>query len=205
MYWALFSPSKINAPGSGDDLLASNVSPLELISEEDYEIYQLQINNYDAANGEIELSFSLASETALKGNIADPVISGLMAAALQNDIDSAARLQAIEVLQPVATQARVIDALMYLLRNDHNPGVRYQAVEILVQMADEERVRDSLRQALSEDVNPGVRLEAFNALANYVDEDTLNIFRQRIGTDSNSYIRQQSQLIVETAELDAPI
>ena len=192
-------------PGTDANLLAANESPLDLINEGDYEIYQLQINNYDAVNGEVDLSFALASETRLAGNVADPRISGLMATALENDIDSAARLQAIEVLQPVASQDRVIEALMYLLGNDRNPGVRYQAVELLVQLADEDRVRDSLRQALSRDVNPGVRLEAFNALVNYIDEDTLNTFRQRIETDSNSYIREQSQYIVESVELDAPI
>jgi len=194
-----------NLAGDSENLLTAASSPLEFINEEDYEIYQLQINNYDAVNGEIDFSFSLASKTQLSGNVADPGISGLMATSLQNDIDSAARIAAIEVLQPVAAQTQVVDAMMYLLRNDRNPGVRYQAVELLVQLADEERVRESLRQALSDDVNPGVRLEAFNALVNYVDEDTLNTFRQRMYTDSNSYIREQSQYLVEIAELDAPI
>lgn len=175
-------------------------SPLQLVNSEDYEIYKLKVNGYDAVSGDIDLSFSLASQTRISGNIADQNIHGLMAVALQNDIDSASRLDAIDALQPVSGGNDVYQALIHVLMNDRNPGVRYQAVRSLVALAHEEEVRDALRSALNDDVNPGVRLEAFQALVAYPEEETLQIFRQKMEADSNEFIRSQSRAIVEEAE-----
>lgn len=172
-------------------------SPLQLVNNEDYEIYQLKVNGYDPATGDIDLSFSLASETRISGNVADQNIHGLMAVALQNDIDSASRLDAINALQPVSAGNDVYEALIYVLMNDGNPGVRYQAVRSLVALAHEGKVRDALRNALSDDVNPGVRLEAFQALVAYPEEETLQILRQKMDEDGNEFIRAQSRIIVE--------
>ena len=174
-----------------------------MVNDEDYEIYQFKVNDYDATTGAIDLSFSLASETRLTGNIADQQINGLMAVALQNDIDSASRLDTINALQPVAAGDQVLGALIHVLTNDQNPGVRYQAVQSLVQLSHEESVREALRYALSEDVNQGVRVEAFQALVNYPDEQTLAIFRQQMDADSNEFIRTQARTIVEEADGDS--
>jgi HEAT repeats len=201
----VFVASPAISPDSAEDgLLVSaggqRFTPLQLVNNEDYEIYQLKVNGYDAATGDIDLSFSLASETRISGNVADRNIHGLMAVALQNDIDSASRLDAINALQPVTTGDEVYQALIHVLMNDRNPGVRYQAVRSLVSLAHEEDVRDALRDALRDDVNPGVRLEAFQALVAYPERETLQIFRQKMDADSNEYIRAQSRQIVEEAD-----
>ncbi|MEQ8312550.1 MAG: HEAT repeat domain-containing protein [Gammaproteobacteria bacterium] len=199
----LFVAGFSTQPGSAIDsapTLAQGMTPLSLLSEDDYEIYQLQVNSYDAMTGDIDLSFSLASETRLRGNVADQNVSQLMAVALQDDIDSASRLDTINALQPVISGDQVYEALIYVLTNDQNPGVRYQAVQSLVALSDQERVRDALRYALREDVNEGVRVEAFNALSQYRDEETLAIFRQKVDADSNEYIRTQSRVIIEEEE-----
>ncbi|NKB34073.1 MAG: hypothetical protein GKR91_13340 [Pseudomonadales bacterium] len=179
---------------------SAEVTPLELVNDEDYEIYQLKVNSYDAMTGDIDLSFSLASETHLAGNVSDQGIHRLMAVALQDDIDSASRLDTINALQPVVTGDEVYGALIHVLQNDQNPGVRYQAVRSLVSLAHEDNVREALRFALSEDVNQGVRIEAFNALVDYRDEETLAVFRQQMDEDSSEYIRAQSRLIVEEVD-----
>jgi hypothetical protein len=179
------------------EVASAGSSPLTLINDEDYEIYQLKVNHYDAMTGNIDLSFALASETRLQGNVADQQISQLMAVALQDDIDSASRLDTINALQSVISGNYVHEALIYVLTNDQNPGVRYQAVQSLVTLSGEERVRDALRFALREDVNQGVRVEAFNALTNYRDEQTLAVFREQMDADSNEYIRAQSRSIIE--------
>ena len=190
-------------PRGGDAALlagtepSAELSPLQLIESDDYEIYQLKVNSYDAASGAIDLSFSLASESRVQGNVADREIHKLMAVALQDDIDSASRMDTINALQPVSSGTDVQDALIYVLRNDENPGVRYQAVQSLVALASVDRVRDALRYALSEDINPGVRLEAFQALTKYQDPETLAVFRQQMESDSNEYIRTQARNIVE--------
>lgn len=185
--------------GTGPQLQAV-ASPLAFVNDGDYEIYQLQVNSFDPASGDIDLSFSLASETRLTGNVADQGINRLMAAALQDDIDSAARLDTINVLRAVAAGSDVHEALIQVLINDDNPGVRYQAVQALVNMTHEERVRDALRYALRRDVNQGVRVEAFNALADYRDPQTLQVFREQMENDSNEYIRAQARSIVESVD-----
>ncbi|GJM14125.1 MAG: hypothetical protein DHS20C12_25280 [Pseudohongiella sp.] len=198
------SPGVATDTPAAQGLLASTTpvsfSPLQLIDNEDYEIYQLKVNGYDATTGAIDLSFSLASETRISGNVADQNIHGLMAVALQNDIDSASRLDTIDALQTVSAGDEVYQALIHVLMNDRNPGVRYQAVRSLVELAHEDEVRDALRNALNDDVNPGVRLEAFQALAAYPEEETLQVFRQKIDNDSNEFIRTQSRIIVEESE-----
>ena len=198
------SPQSGTNPLSGGaaEMMARQVAaPFEFIGDNDYEIYSLRVNNYDAASGEIDLSFSLASETRVSGNVADQSINRLMAVALQDDIDSAARLDTIDALRPVAAQDdQVYQALIHVLRNDENPGVRYQAVQALVTLRHEASVQEALRYALSEDVNEGVRIEAFNALAEYRDPQTLQVFRQQMDNDSNEYIRAQARSIIETVE-----
>ena len=189
------------APALPDTTVApATASPLALVNDDDFEIYQLQVNSYDAATGDIDLTFALASETRLTGNVADQNVNQLMAVALQNDIPSASRLDTINALQPVVSGNQVYEALIHVLTNDQNPGVRYQAVQSLVALAEEERVRDALRFALREDVNQGVRVEAFNALSNFRDEQTLAVFREQMDEDSNEYIRAQSRSIIEAME-----
>lgn len=197
------SPSGNEVTGDGVLVNVSDLdtaSPLSLVSDEDFEIYKLKVNSYDSTTGDIDLSFSLASETRLAGNVADANINQLMAVALQDDINSASRLDTINALQPVVSGDKIYEALIYVLYNDQNPGVRYQAVQSLVALADEERVRDALRYALQQDVNEGVRIEAFNALTQYRDEETLSVFRSQMVSDSNEYIRSQSKFIVEGSD-----
>ena len=192
--------SSENSPVSLPAGLATAVagqSPLALVNEDDYEIHRMKVHGYDPLTGDIDLSFSLATETRLQGNVTDQSMHRLMAVALQNDIDSASRLDTIQALQPVVGGDQVYDALIHVLTNDRNPGVRYQAVQSLVALADRDRVRAALRHALRQDVNQGVRVEAFNALSGYRDEETLALFRQAVEADSNEYIRSQSRLILE--------
>tara|TARA_R110002073_G_scaffold287109_2_gene451804 strand:+ start:2692 stop:3660 length:969 start_codon:yes stop_codon:yes gene_type:complete len=198
------SPAVSPDAESSDGVLVSaaepSFTPLTMVQDDDYEIYQLKVNAYDAATGAIDLSFSLASETNITGNVADQNIHGLMAVALQNDIDSASRLDAIDALQQVSSGDDVYQALIHVLLNDRNPGVRYQAVRSLVALAHEDEVRDALRNALSDDVNQGVRLEAFQALVAYPEEETMQILRQKMDADSNEFIRKQSRIIVEESD-----
>ncbi len=194
-------PGGDSIPLAGSDLPVQQVAtPFQFIGDNDYEIYSLRVNSYNTVSGEIDLSFSLASEARVTGNVADQSINRLMAVALQDDIDSADRLDTIDALRTVAQGNEVYEALIHVLRNDENPGVRYQAVQALVALRHEDSVQEALRFALSEDVNEGVRVEAFNALAEYRDPQTLRVFRQQMENDSNEYIRAEARSIIETVE-----
>jgi len=173
------------------------VSPLALVGEQDYEIADMHIDRFDPVSGDIDLSFAIAAETRLSGNVADPGIRTLMTVALVNEIDEAGRLDTIEALQKASYDEEVSASMIYVLNNDENPGVRYSAVRSLVNYAENEQVRHALRNALQQDVNPGVRVEAFNALARNPDPETLALFRQQAELDGNDYIRARARAIVE--------
>jgi len=197
----MLDSTSVNAPA-----LASQISPLDLVGDEDYEIYSMQINAFDAQSGAIDLSFSLASESRFIGNVADTGIRVLIDAALRNNIEDADRLEAVEILQYASLNSsdeiQVSDGLIYALGSDNNPGVRYSAASSLAAHADNENVRGALRQALSEDSNPGVRMVAFDALAQNPDPSTLALFRQRMEFDSDTYIRDQARSIIDQFEND---
>ncbi len=192
------SPTDVTVESSNP--LAGIVSPLSLVGDQDYEISDMHIADFNPVTGEIDLFFSIASQTHLKGNVADTGVRTLMTVALLNEIDAAARLDTIEALQSAAFGDDVSASMIHVLNSDSNPGVRYSAVRSLVDHADNEIVRSALRNALRKDVNPGVRVEAFNALATNLDTDTLAVFRQRMDDDSNTYIRNRARLIVEGTE-----
>ncbi len=185
--------------GAGD-VLADAITPLGLVGEQDYEISELNIERFDPVSGDIDLSFAIASDTRLRGNVSDAGIRTLMTVALLNEIDEAARLDTVEALQSVSNDNLVSASMIYVLTNDGNPGVRYSAVRSLVNHVDDERVESALRNALQQDVNPGVRVEAFNALARNPDSDTLMVFRQAAEVDGNDYIRQRARAIIETTQ-----
>ncbi|MFM1896990.1 MAG: hypothetical protein RLZZ385_2064 [Pseudomonadota bacterium] len=192
-------------PPSAD---TAGLSPLDLVDEGDYEIYQMEINSFDAGTGAIDLSFSLASDSRFVGNVADAGVRALIDVALRNDIDDEARLDSVEVLQyalqdsPGSRQAPA--GLLHALANDLNPGVRYDAATTLTNYANQESVRGALRQALLEDTNPGVRMLAFDTLAEEPDALTIDVFRQRMVADSNDYIRNRARSIVDTADGGIP-
>ncbi len=195
----------VAAPGGPGGAPAA-APPLALVGADDYEIHELGVDRFDAATGEVELSFALAARTRLAGNVADRDIRRLLAAALRDDIDSAARLETLGVLRPAAdADAAVRDALIHVLANDPNPGVRYQAVRSLAVLADRESARGALRRALREDANPGVRVEAFDALGGRLDEPTLTLFRERMEADGNEYIRTRARSIVEERADAGPV
>ena len=195
------SPSGDQAAGTGP--MAGLISPLNLVGEQDYEISDMQIDRFDPVSGDIELSFSLASDSRLSGNVADTGIRTLMTVALLNEIDEAARLDTIEALQAAAYSEDISTSMIYVLSNDNNPGVRYSAVQSLVNYVEDEQVQSALRDALRQDVNPGVRVEAFNALARNPDRETLAVFRQVALDDSNEYIRERAQTILEGPDTDS--
>lgn len=194
----------IASPGGNDapevNPVAGLVTPLALVGEQDYEISEMHIDRFDPVSGEIELTFAIASDTSLSGNVSDAGIRTLMTVALLNEIDEAARLDTIDALQNVSYDDTTTASIIHVLNNDINPGVRYSAVRSLVDYVENERVRGALRDALRQDVNPGVRIEAFNALAQNPDSETLAVFRQIAQEDGNDYIRQRALAILEGSD-----
>jgi HEAT repeat protein len=109
------------------------------------------------------------------------------------------RLDAVECLRTRSGDPEVRSALCRAVRSDRNAAVRLKALEALNGAGSQEMIRQTLLHALVEDQNPGVRIEAINALRDMaakgqMDSDgrTLDVLRERVRKDPNTYIRLQS-------------
>jgi HEAT repeats/Putative zinc-finger len=109
------------------------------------------------------------------------------------------RLTAVEGLSQRSSDPAVRSALCHAVRKDPNAAVRLKALEALDDAGSQEMVRQTMLDALVDDQNPGVRIEAINALREMAakgqmdpDGHTLDVLRQRMQNDPNTYIRLQS-------------
>ena len=109
------------------------------------------------------------------------------------------RLDAVECLRGRSNDPEVRSALCRAVRKDRNAAVRLKAIEALDGAGSQETVRETLLAALVDDQNPGVRIEAINALRSMAasgqmdsDDHTVDVLRERMQKDPNTYIRLQS-------------
>ncbi|MEP1741934.1 MAG: HEAT repeat domain-containing protein [Kangiellaceae bacterium] len=188
-----------NSAISDSTLLDSTMLPVTLIKNGDFEITDLSVDSIDSNSGAVKLTYSLASQTSLDGNIASRQIQGLLASTMRNDVSDDTRLQLIELLKGQTETSQMRDALSYSLLNDPNPGVRMAAAEVLVKNSHYSQVRNVLRQALKNDVNQGIRIQVFTALTQYSDEkETQEVFKDYSVNDSNRYIRELARVLVHS-------
>ena len=115
--------------------------------------------------------------------------------------DPDARLDSLEVLRTRAADPDVRRSLCAAARLDRNPGVRMKALEALQGFEQDPAVRRTLLDALQSDANSGVRVEAIHLLRGALqsvggsgapDPQTLDVLRDRLRNDPNTYVRQQS-------------
>jgi hypothetical protein len=214
MFWLGFqlSPAALESPLEGE-LVAENdrvestnghhgakasLLPVSLIDKEDFEITDLRIHELDLNKKTISFDYSVASSSRLSGNIDDKNIKVLLASAIKNHVSDATRIDLVELSKYQQPSSAITSALSYSLLNDPNPGVRMAAAETLGKITQSEDVKQVLISALQKEVNPGIRLEAFNALSTYkADEDLTALFRVMSKTDSNLYIKQQSNQLLQ--------
>jgi len=138
----------------------------------------------------------------LIGTSEDPAIRQALLEILPNgqDFSLDTRMMALEMLRPRSGHdTEVRDSLCKTARNDSNPSVRLKALEALRGMEQDNTVRLTLTQVLLKDTNPGVRIEAINSLRALaemqnapVDQHTVDVLRERMEKDPNTYIRVQS-------------
>jgi len=169
---------------------------LGFVGEEDYRIVNMQLDGFDSTKGDVQLSFSLAAESRVEGNLANQQIRQLLAQSLRGHSSDQVRLNLTTLLGGYTQNVDVEQALIYTLHNDPNPGVRYNAVEHLVKLVDKDDVRRALEKALKDDVNPGIRVEAFLALTTKLDATLLKILREHCINDANTLIRERSKRIL---------
>ncbi len=183
----------------------SPLGPLMLIKNDEYEIVDLQLNQFDPERGQGNVSYSLSSQTEITGKVTDQKILNLLTTTMKNRVSDATRLELIEVLKEHTRTAQVRDALSYSLLNDPNPGVRMAAAESLTLLAQDKSIRKVLRQALQKDINSGIRVEVFQALIQHLDDqETIKTLKDFSINDSNYYIRNQAKILTDKMSAQAP-
>ena len=163
------------------------------------------VGDSNAGTQRIELHVTAEKPLILQGTTDDTDVRRVLTFIVQNGqrFDSGIRLDSVDVLRMRSGDAAVRQALCNAVQSDRNPGVRLKALEALRGFEQDELVRDTLLAALVEDSNPGVRIEAINALRtltekspDFDDQRVIDVLRDRMQKDPNTYIRMQSAAAV---------
>ena len=166
----------------------SNIS-VDLLGTQGLEIADLYIHDYNSQSGEIILSLDAVSSMGIKGNIKNPKIQTLLAAALQSDLGPSVRLKSVDLLRVNNKENNISEALIYALINDDNPGVRLKAAETLTASHFNRDIMNALLQALLIDDNNAVRMQAIRALKKFDDKEVTDVLKEKMVSDENEYIR----------------
>ncbi len=121
------------------------------------------------------------------------------------------RINAVELLKVRADDPDVEQALSRAVLNDSNPAVRLKALDALTSGKPDDTSIETMLTALTKDTNIGVRVEAINALRAaseqgglLADPQALNVLRERMQKDPNTYIRLQSAAAIQQAPANQP-
>ena len=171
----------------------NNAISADMFGSNDMEITDLRIIEYDRKSGEITLLLDAVSSVGIKGSINNRKVQKILAAALQSDLGPSVRLKSVDLLQRQTDDKEIIKALIYALRHDDNPGVRLKAAQALSLSTNNLDAKKALIEALTNDINTGVRIQAIVALKDFRDADVMEIFKKKMESDENEYIRKQSE------------
>jgi len=162
----------------------------------------------DAATGEVEFTFDAVAPVHIKGNINDERVQGVLAHALVNDENPGVRLRSVSAFSTQIQRLKLPDrkvkaALILALKTDGNPGVRKEALKALQGFPFDEEIKQAFLYVLVRDTNPALRIAAINSLdsarveGQATDRDLLDVLKQRMKTDDNTYIRLRAKSVLE--------
>jgi HEAT repeats len=193
------SPAPPSPTQTSSGTNASSVAPFDIHSADVAGISVLPSD--DQGLPRVQLQMKTQQPVMLEGTVDDDDVKDALLTVLAGgdrfcpDI----RLDAVECLRGRSSDPAVRSALCRAARKDRNAAVRLKAIEALDGDGSQEAVRQTLLDALVGDQNPGVRIEAMNALRNmaengqmHSDDHTIDVLRERMQKDPNTYIRLQS-------------
>jgi hypothetical protein len=185
------------------DANASSSTPLSKI---DFHTAQVAgINVFPAGPSEppqVQVQIRTEQPVTIRGSVNDSDVKHALINVLRNNqrFDPDMRLDAVDLLRARSDDPDVRAALCQAVHTDQNAAVRLKALEAISESAGpQDQVRQTLLDALVNDQNPGVRVEAMNSLRDMAekgqiesDRKMLDILRDRMQKDPNTYIRLQS-------------
>ncbi|MFA6599272.1 MAG: HEAT repeat domain-containing protein [Ignavibacteriaceae bacterium] len=169
----------------------------------------LQFVNKNFDNGEVEITYEKTTPVKLKGNINDIEIQKVLATSLLDNENPGVRLRTVNAIfseKRENTTGVLKDALLKAMMYDDNPGVRKEAMNALCNIPFDGKIRDAMIYVLQNDKNSGLRIQAINCLSEkndikkLTDPNTINVLREKMHEDENSYIKLRAKTILTKLE-----
>jgi len=176
------------------------------VFQDDVTISNISFIDSDPSDGEVEFTFIAMKPVYLKGRVDDPKIQSILTYSMLNEQNPGSRFNSINAMyseKPIKFDKDVKDALITVVMTDENPGVRREALKLMKKLPYDEDVKRAFIYVLTTDTSSGIRIEAINALVDAgkkgisLDKNEIDLFKQKLQTDANSYIRYRTKTILQ--------
>lgn len=183
-------------------VLASN----PIIPDNNAWISNVRFINKNPKTGEVEFTFEATKLVHVNGNVNDHKIQSLLLYAMLNEPNPGVRLNTLNAIDKDQTQStndELENAIIKVAETDKNPGVRRAALRSLTNFQFDENIKNALLFVLENDDNSSLRIDAINSLVNAKNKGfnfntkDMNILKNRIEKDQNSYVRVAAQTVLE--------
>lgn len=170
------------------------------------QITNVRFLNSDVKGGEVEFTFDAIVPMHMKGKVNEPQIQQVLSYALLNEQNPGTRLRSVNAMaseQATGSDEDVKRVLITVLRSDDNPGVRKEALEALQKFRFDDEIKRAFMGALAKDPNSAIRIDAIKALKASnpkdiaADQALLEMFRDKMKTDDNPYVRIQANAVLQ--------
>ncbi len=176
------------------------------VFQDDVTISNISFIDSDPSDGEVEFTFVAMKPVYLKGRVDDPKIQSILTYSMLNEQNPGSRFNSINAMyseKPIKFDEDVKDALITVVMTDENPGVRREALKLMKKLPYDKDVKRAFIYVLTTDTSSGLRIEAINALIDAgkkgitLDKNEIDLFKQKLQTDDNSYIRYRTKTILQ--------
>jgi hypothetical protein len=176
------------------------------VFQDDVTISNISFIDSDPSDGEVEFTFVAMKPVYLKGRVDDPKIQSILTYSMLNEQNPGSRFNSINAMyseKPIKFDEDVKDALITVVMTDENPGVRREALKLMKKLPYDVDVKRAFIYVLTTDTSSGLRIEAINALVDAgkngitLDKNEIDLFKQKLQTDDNSYIRYRTKTILQ--------
>jgi hypothetical protein len=197
------SASAQTAPESSAPALGS---PLQALDLHQATVAGIHVFPSDAGvPPQVQLQLAAQQPYTLRGTVDDGDVRNVLLYVLRHgDLFAPdVRLGAINALSPRSQNPEIHSALAHAVKQDASAAVRLKALQALNGSGPGDLIGRMLLDALSSDQDPAIREQAIDTLRDLADsgqlepnDHTVAILRDRAQNDPDSYIRNQSAMVV---------
>ena len=185
-----------------------NEIDLDAIDRSEINISNIRFNDPFTGEGEIEINFDAVKPISYRGDLNDPRIQKLLAAALSSSDNPGIRIRTVNTLasqteRNMFMDPKIKEALINALKTDPNAGVRREALNALIKFPYDDELRDAYLFVLANDVNPGLKVAAINALAELklqgrsIDNELKKVIDNELGNGDQEYIKLKAASLIQ--------